>query len=85
MAWVRKLPSGLWAATVRMPNGKKLTRTDKLKKSIENWARDLENDVRRGDFIDPRGARITIGEWRDRKSTRLNSSHYALSRMPSSA
>ena len=26
-----------------------------------------------------------VGEMRDRKSTRLNSSHYALSRMPSSA
>ena len=32
-----------------------------------------------------RNDKITIGEIRDRKSTRLNSSHNVISRMPSSA
>jgi integrase len=62
VAWVRKLPSGLWAATVRTPAGR-ITETHKLKGTIERWADDLESDARRGDFIDPRAAEITIGVW----------------------
>jgi integrase len=62
VAWVRKLPSGLWAATVRTPAGR-ITETHKLKGAIEKWASDLESDARRGDFIDPRAAEITVGAW----------------------
>ena len=39
--------------------------------------------VRREDFLGP--GPWQIGRWGDRKSTRLNSSHRSLSRMPSSA
>ena len=34
---------------------------------------------------DQAGNEVTLSHYRDRKSTRLNSSHGALSRMPSSA
>ena len=62
MAWVRRLPSGLWAATVYLPTGKRVTETDKSKGVIEHWAADLEGDVRRGDWIDPRAGKMTVGE-----------------------
>jgi len=64
VAWVRKLPSGLWAATVRTPAGR-ITESFPLKGQAQKWAADLEADARRGDFIDPRRAEITIGAWWD--------------------
>lgn len=42
MAYVRKLPSGKWQATVRMPNGTRITETDQLKRVVVEWAKDLE-------------------------------------------
>lgn len=66
MAWVRKLPSGKWAATVRLPTGKKITDTYLLKGAAEKWARDQEAALERGDWIDPRLSKITVGEWWER-------------------
>lgn len=63
MAWVRQLDSGKWAATVRAPAGNRITDTFPLKSLAETWAADLEADVRRGDWIDPRDGEVTIGEW----------------------
>ena len=61
MAWVRQLPSGLWAATVYTPAGR-ITETDPLKGVVESWAGNLESDIRRGQFLDPRLAKKTVGE-----------------------
>lgn len=66
MAWVRQLDSGVWAATVRLPTGKRVTESFVLKGAARTWADDLESDVRRGDWIDPRAGRVTVGEWRER-------------------
>lgn len=76
MAWIRQLPSGLWAATVRLrpgPRGR-VTETHRLKGAVKQWAEDLERDVRHGTAIDPRDGRITVGEmWElTRKSRRLS-------------
>ncbi len=65
MAWVRKLPSGKWAATVRTPAGR-ITETHQLKGFVERWAADLERDVRHSDFVDPRAGDITVGQWWER-------------------
>ncbi|MEV4197069.1 tyrosine-type recombinase/integrase [Micromonospora globbae] len=62
MAWIRQLPSGKWAATVRLPNGQRVTETHRLKGAISQWAADLEADIRRGDWIDPRAGKKTVGE-----------------------
>lgn len=65
MAWIRQLPSGLWAATVRLPKGSdpdRVTETHRLKGAITKWAADLEADIRKGDWIDPRAGRMTVGE-----------------------
>jgi integrase len=61
MAWIRQLPSGLWAATVYTPVGRR-SESFKLKGSADKWASDLEADIRRGEFIDPRLAMTTVDE-----------------------
>ncbi|MCP2339238.1 tyrosine-type recombinase/integrase [Actinomadura rupiterrae] len=66
MASYRKLPSGLWQATVYMPNGRRTTETDKLKSVVKEWAGDLEMRYKRGEQFDPRAGRITVKEWRER-------------------
>lgn len=66
MSYIRKLPSGLWQATVRLPSGKKTTRTDKLKRIVSDWAREKEAEVARGVWRDPRAGKITLGEWHAR-------------------
>lgn len=70
MAWIRQLPPNkdgvrLWAATVRTPAGR-ITESHRLKGRVEHWAAGIEDDVRRGDFIDPRLAEVEVGEWHAR-------------------
>jgi site-specific recombinase XerD len=66
MPYIRKLPSGLWQATVRHPSGRRLSKTDALKRVVAKWGRDLEAKFARGDVRDPRAGQITVGEWYDR-------------------
>lgn len=68
MAYVRKLPSGLWQATVRLPDGRRRTRTDRLKGVVTTWADDTEADMRRGEWADPQDGRITLAQWWDKWS-----------------
>ena len=70
MAWVRKLPSGLWAATVYLPSGDRVTESRDLKGDIEKWANKLEASFTDGAWIDPRGAKVTIEEIWDRWTSR---------------
>jgi integrase len=65
MAWIRQLPSGLWAATVYTPLGRR-TESHRLKDTVRRWARDQEDAIERGDWIDPRAGRTTVGECWDR-------------------
>ncbi len=66
MAYIRKLKSGLYQATVRGPGGKRHTRTDKVRRVVKHWAEEKEAELRRGEWRDPRIGRITVGEWHDR-------------------
>lgn len=68
MAYIRRLPSGSWQATVRMPSGKRVTKTARLKGVVERWARDLESQIEAGDVRDPRAGRIRVREWFERWS-----------------
>lgn len=61
MAYIRQLPSGLWAATVRTPAGR-ITETRELRGAVKAWAENLEADINRGDFLDPRLAAHTVGQ-----------------------
>jgi len=61
MAWIRKLPSGLYAATVRTPMGR-ITESFELLSAARSWAREQETNIARREWIDPRSGAITVGE-----------------------
>jgi integrase len=66
MAYVRKLPSGLWQATVRGRDGKRHTQTDRLKSVVKQWATQQEAAIARGEFRDPRLGDIKVADWHTR-------------------
>lgn len=68
MAYIRKLPSGKWQATVRHPSGRRISQTDPLRGVVAKWARDLETAFARGETRDPRAGRITVAQWYGRWS-----------------
>lgn len=72
MAWIRQLPSGLWAATVYTPLGRR-TESHELKSVIRRWADEQERQVQRGDWIDPKAGQVTVAAWwgRSRDAKRL--------------
>lgn len=68
MAYLRRLPSGRWQATVRYgkrriygPNPPAL-----LKKEAADWAREQETAIARGHWRDPRAGRVMFDEWFER-------------------
>lgn len=63
MAYVRRLPSGKWQATVRHPSGRRMTRADPLRRVVAEWAREQEALIARGVWRDPRAGRITVEDW----------------------
>jgi integrase len=48
---------------VRMPDGRRRTRTDPLKGVVKAWAEDAEAAIRKGEWADPQDGRITVGQW----------------------
>jgi integrase len=66
MAHVRKLKSGRWQATVRHPSGQRWSKSDPLKRVVVEWAAETESKMRRGEFVDPAGGRITLAGWREK-------------------
>ncbi|MFD9840927.1 tyrosine-type recombinase/integrase [[Kitasatospora] papulosa] len=66
MAYLRKLPSGKWQATVRTPAGDRDTETFTLKDQARDWAAGREAQFRRGVHRDPRAGKIKFREWHDR-------------------
>ena len=63
MAYIRKLPSGKWQATVRHPAGHRLTMTDSLKKAVKDWSEETEAALRRGVTVAHVRSALTLGEW----------------------
>lgn len=59
-------PKGLWQATVRHPSGDRFSKSDPLKKVVETWAADEEAKIRRGEWVNPHGGKMTLAEWRDK-------------------
>ena len=66
MASIRRLPSGLWQATVWLPSGRRITETSKLKGIVKEWANEQEAAIAKGRRIDPRAGRITVGGWHEK-------------------
>lgn len=63
MASYRKLPSGKWQGIVKHPSGRRYTKSDPLKRVVVEWAGELEQQIRRGEFVDPNAGRITLEVW----------------------
>jgi integrase len=59
----RRLPSGKWQASVRLPSGRRVTHTSPRKRDVQQWATDQEAKIAQGHKINPRAGRITVGEW----------------------
>ena len=84
MAYYRRLPSGLWQATVRGRDGKRHTKTDKLKSVVKQWAAEQEAAIARGEFRDPRLGDIKVGDWHAgcRRPRRPTGHHQGQARQP---
>lgn len=65
MAYIRKLPSGKFQATVRHPSGSKVTKTDPLKRVVQAWAAETETALRTGITPAVRGRTVTLGAWHE--------------------
>lgn len=63
MASYRRLPSGRWQATVYKPDGRRVTKSNRLKSVVQDWAKDLEAKYARGEQRDPRAGEIPIRDW----------------------
>ena len=63
MAYIRRLPSGKYQATVRRPDGTKITRSDPLRRVVATWAKQAEADIGRGQWRDPVRHAITLEQW----------------------
>lgn len=63
MAYIRRLPSGLYQATVRMPNGKRISKTNKLKSKVEKWAKQQEAKFDQGDVRDPKAGQVHVADF----------------------
>jgi integrase len=63
VAYYRKLPSGKHNYVVRMPNGKRKSFTDPLKRVAEHQAREFELALRRGEAVHLRDRRVTVAQW----------------------
>lgn len=74
MAYVVKNKSGTHTAVVYTRPGDPTSRvqiTDRLESVVRSTAAEMESQIRRGEFIDPRHARITVGElWESAKGAR---------------
>jgi integrase len=56
-------PRGLWQATVRHPSGQRWSKSDPLKRVVDDWAAEQEAAMRRGEFVDPNAGKLTLGDW----------------------
>ena len=65
MAYIRKLPSGKWQATVRHPAGQKEPKTDPLKGVVKKWGDETEAAFSRCDVSAERGRNLTVQQWHD--------------------
>lgn len=69
MATIRKrsATSGVrYDVRYRLADGREASRTFRRRADADAWRRQCEHDELRGLVVDPRGGRLTLGEWWDR-------------------
>jgi integrase len=64
--YIRRLPSGRWQATVRHPSGRKMTKSDPVKRVVASWAAEQERAFRVGLVAADTGRTLTVRAWHDR-------------------
>ena len=65
MASIRQTKSGTWQVRYWDPSGRQRARNFVRKTDASRFARAVETDKARGDWMDPRLARVTFAEWAD--------------------
>lgn len=65
MASITKRPDGVWRARYRDAAGKEHARHFARKVDAQKWLDGVTASVVRGDYLDPKDARKTVGEWCD--------------------
>lgn len=63
MAYIRKLETGHWQATVRLPNGRRRSYSHPLKGTVRTWAKQREAEMARGEIRDPKLGQQKIRDW----------------------
>jgi len=66
MASVRTTPQGTFQVLYRDPIGRQHSKTFKRKTDANRYRSTVETDKLRGDWLDPRLARLTVAEWAER-------------------
>lgn len=66
MASIRKTDEGTWRVFYRDPSGRQRNKTFKRKVDADRFAKAVDTDVSRGEWLDPRLAKATVGEYADR-------------------
>jgi len=66
MSYERKLASGKWQTTIRLPDGQRRSYTAPLKGEVVHWAAEQEAKIRRGEWRDPKYSKVMFEAWRDR-------------------
>ena len=72
-------------AIVKLPRARQGTNLEQPSEEIVDLAAEEIQLDETGEYVDIEARGRSILSWADRKSTRLNSSHSSVSRMPSSA
>lgn len=60
---VQRRPGRNWVARYRTPDGRERSKSFRRKVDAERFIAQVEVDKARGDWVDPRLGRITLGEW----------------------
>ena len=65
VAWIRQTTAGTWQVRYYDPTGRERARNFVRKTDANRFARLVETDKLRGEWRDPRLARVTFAEWAD--------------------
>ncbi|WP_253270454.1 tyrosine-type recombinase/integrase [Kocuria marina] len=60
---IKQRPNGAWRARYRDEDGREHARHFKLKRDAEAWLQEITASMVRGDYLDPKQAAMTVGEW----------------------
>lgn len=71
MASIRTTPQGTFQVSYRDPAQRQRTRTFKRKTDANRFKSTVEADKLRGEWLDPRLAKLTLGDWADRWSATM--------------